>query len=42
VVHVHGTGHRTRFSPRAKALGVVSLQGGALMFHVFVEPEAAA
>lgn len=37
-VWIHGTGHPTRFTKDATALGVVSLEGGALMFHVFIEP----
>lgn len=40
VVWIHGTGHPTQFSTEAKALGVVSLAGGGLMMHVFIEPEA--
>jgi len=38
-VWIHGTGHETQFSQEAKPLGVVTLEGGALMFHVFIEPE---
>lgn len=37
-VWVHGTGHPTQFSSKAQPLGVVALEGGALMFHVFIEP----
>jgi hypothetical protein len=38
-VWIHGTGHHTRFSGRAEPVGLLILEGGALMFHVFVEPE---
>lgn len=38
-VWIHGTGHPTRFTAEAQPLGVVALEGGSLMFHVFIEPE---
>lgn len=38
-VHVVGTGHPADRVVFCQALGVVSLLGGQLMFHVFIEPE---
>ena len=33
------TGDPIEFSNKAEALGVVALHGGALMLHIFAEPE---